>query len=262
MVDQIKQLEIVLSFSIFFDQDAISQSVRVINHNNQDIVIEKIMSANFSFLDDQFDCLSLNGAWGRECHLNRQALRQGNFIVDSKRGASGHGQNPFIALLDHDANEDHGNIYSMNLVYSGNFEANIEVDMHQNTRMMMGINSFDFSWDLAPRECFYSPEVIMIYSSKGLGEMSRKYHHLYRECLMISHFAKRLRPILINNWEATYFDFNQEKLLSLAKQASKLGIELFVLDDGWFAKRNDDTSSLGDWYVNERKIGGPLDKFS
>ena len=260
MVDQIKQLEIVLSFSIFFDQDAISQSVRVINHNNQDIVIEKIMSANFSFLDDQFDCLSLNGAWGRECHLNRKALRQGNFIVDSKRGASGHGQNPFIALLDHDANEDHGNIYSMNLVYSGNFEANIEVDMHQNTRMMMGINSFDFSWELAPRECFYSPEVIMIYSSKGLGEMSRKYHRLYRECLMISHFAKRLRPILINNWEATYFDFNQEKLLSLAKQASKLGIELFVLDDGWFAKRNDDTSSLGDWYVNERKIGGPLDK--
>lgn len=262
LVDQVKNIEIILSFSVFYHEDAITQNVKVTNHSNNDIVIEKLMSANFSFLDDQFDCLSLNGAWGRECHLNCERIRQGNFIIDSKRGASGHGQNPFIALVDHDTNEDYGNVYSMNLVYSGNFEANVEVDMHQNTRMMIGINSFDFNWNLKADESFVTPETVMIYSNQGIGAMSRKYHHLYRDCLISKRFANREREILINNWEATYFDFNQNKLLSLAKKASELGIELFVLDDGWFSKRNDDTSSLGDWFVNEDKISGSLESLA
>ncbi|MEG0275248.1 MAG: alpha-galactosidase, partial [Longicatena sp.] len=212
----------------------------------------------WSFLDDQFDCMTLTGAWGRECHIHRQGIQQGLFVLDSKRGASGHGQNPFIALLDKDTSEYYGNVYAMNFVYSGNFEINIEVDMHQNTRLMMGMNSFDFEWNLKADELFETPEVVMIHSGHGLHEMTTRYHNLYKNCLMQSSFAKKERPILINNWEATYFNFNEEKIMNIVKSARNVGIELFVLDDGWYGKRNDDKSSLGDWYANEEKLGGTL----
>ncbi len=259
--DSLTGVKVTLTFGVFEAWDAITQSVRVTNGNHGDIQIQRLMSGCFSFLDDQFDAISLNGAWARECHENRQKIRQGSFCVESLRGASGHGQNPFLALAEPGAEEDKGNVWAMNLVYSGSFEASVEVDMHQNTRFMMGIQSFSFSWGLKKGESFVSPEVVMIHSGQGLGAMSRSFHRLYRDCLLRGAYAGRTgrkRPILINNWEATYFDFDKKKLLELADEAVKLGMECFVLDDGWFGKRNSDENSLGDWTENREKLGGSL----
>ena len=161
-----------------------------------------------------------------------------------------------------DANEEYGDVYGFNLVYSGNFLANVEVDMYRNARAQIGINPFDFKWLLESKEEFQAPEVVLVYSSKGLNGMSQIYHNLYRKRLCRGNYRDKVRPILINNWEATYFDFNEVKIKEIAKEASKLGMELFVLDDGWFGNRNDDKSSLGDWFVNEEKLKGGLSKLA
>lgn len=256
--DRLKDVEVRLIFAVFESYDAVTQSVKVINHGRETITIERLMSSCFSFLDDQFEAMTLTGAWGRECRMSREKIRQGTLLIDSKRGAGGHGQNPFIALIEENTDETHGSVWAMNLIYSGGFEAEAEVDMHQNTRLMMGIQSFGFSWTLENGQSFSSPEAVLVHSESGLGKMSRCYHSLYRECLMRGSYARKCRPILINNWEATYFDFDREKLLKLADEAERLGIELFVLDDGWFAQRNDADSSLGDWTENRQKLGGSL----
>ena len=261
LFDTIKNVEVVLTLTVFENYDAFTQSIQVTNKDKAELKINKLMSSCWSFLDDCFQCLTLVGAWGRENHIQRTPLHQGTFALDSKRGASGHGQNPFLALMSLDCQEDYGDVYAMNFVYSGNFEARVEVDMHQNTRMMMGINSFDFQWSLNEKESFVAPEVVLVHSHHGLQEMTNRFHKLYRECLIKEHFMKEARPILINNWEATYYDFNRKKLLSLAEEASQLGMELFVLDDGWFGHRNSDNESLGDWNVNEEKLGGSLHSF-
>ncbi|UPO90127.1 alpha-galactosidase [Niallia sp. Man26] len=256
--DEITSNEIMLSISCFDEYDIFTQHVEVFNYSKEKLKINQIMSVNLDFLTDKFDLITLSGAWGRESHIHRNKIRQGYQGIDSKRGASGHGQNPFIALVDPSTNENSGNVYSMNFIYSGNFIANVEVDMHQNTRMQLGINPFDFEWCLSPGEVFYTPEAVLVFSNEGLNGMSQLYHRFYLECLMQSNHARKERPVLINNWEATYFDFNKETILSLAKEASEIGIELFVLDDGWFGERNGDNSSLGDWVPNEKKLGGSL----
>ncbi|MEO1771605.1 alpha-galactosidase [Candidatus Enterococcus ferrettii] len=256
--DYLQQVTVKLIFSAFYEYNAITQSVVVTNLSKSNVTIEKVVSSNIDFLDAAYDVCYLSGAWGRETHRQVRPLSQGAFLLDSKRGASGHGQNPFLALADKQANENSGSIYSMNMVYSGNFQAIAEVDMHQNTRMQMGINPFDFAWQLVPQESFYTPETVLIYSDQGYNQLSAIYHRFYRECLMKSSHAEKVRPVLINNWEATYFDFDKRKLLSLAKEAADCGIELFVLDDGWFGKRSDTTTSLGDWQPNHQKLGGSL----
>lgn len=258
LADRLKKIEVRLVFGVFEEYDAVTQSVNITNNAAETLKISKIMSACFSFLDWQFDYITLTGAWGRECQVSRHPMQQGMFVLDSKRGASGHGQNPFLALAEPETGESLGNVYAMNFIYSGDFEIDVEVDMHQNTRLMLGLNSFDFCWQLASGDTFCAPEAVLVHSYKGFGEMSRIFHRLYRECLLPEKYREQIRPILINNWEATYFDFNKEKLLRLAKEASDLGMELFVLDDGWFGQRNSDAGSLGDWTVNEEKLGGTL----
>ncbi|MDP4146316.1 MAG: alpha-galactosidase, partial [Bacillota bacterium] len=166
--------------------------------------------------------------------------------------------NPFIAVLDRTATEDSGEVYGFNFVYSGNFFAQAEGYQFDTTRVVMGIDPLDFSWKLEPGEEFIAPEVVMVYSNEGIGKMSRTFHDLYRNHLIRGEYKDKKRPILINNWEATYFDFNTEKLLSIAKEASKLGIEMLVMDDGWFGNRSSDNCALGDWVVNEDKINGGL----
>lgn len=213
-----------------------------------------MLSANVDFNHSEFDFIQLSGAWARERHIVRTPLRSGGQCVESRRGASSHAQNPFMALVSHEANEDVGDVYGFNLIYSGNFLANVEVDMHNNSRAQIGINPFDFTWNLESKQEFQTPEVVMVYSPNGLTGMSHIYHDLYRERLARGSYRDKERPILINNWEATYFDFDNEKIKEIAKEASDLGIELFVLDDGWFGERNSDDSSLGDWFVNENKI--------
>ena len=218
----------------------------------------RALSANVDFMYSDFDLIQLSGSWARERHIIRTPLRNGGQCVESRRGASSHAQNPFIALVSKDTTEDKGEVYGFNLVYSGNFLANVEVDMYSNTRTQIGINPFDFTWNLESGEEFQTPEVVMVYSPNGLTGMSHIYHDLYRERLCRGTHRDKERPILINNWEATYFDFNNEKITDIAKEASNLGIELFVLDDGWFGERNNDDCSLGDWFVNEEKLKGGL----
>lgn len=256
--DEAVQVKVSLIISVFSDYDTFTQHIVIENKGDKILTIQQCMSINFDFLSDEYDLLTLGGAWGRETHINRRSLVQGIQGVDSKRGASGHGQNPFIALLEKETDDYHGQVYSFNLIYSGNFSALAEVDMHQNSRVQLGISPFEFSWDLSENQSFSTPEAVMIYAENGLNQMTQRYHHFYTECLVSKNFAKKNRPILMNNWEATYFDFDKEKIIKLAKEGANLGMELFVLDDGWFGHRDGDQSSLGDWSPYERKLGGSL----
>lgn len=262
LVDSLKSLEVILTYNVFEEFDAITRSLKIVNNSDEKINIERVLSANVDFTTDQFDFIQLSGSWGRERHILRNPLRSGSQAIESRRGASSHAQNPFMALCSKDANEEYGDVYGFSLVYSGNFLANVEVDMYRNARAQIGINPFDFKWLLESKEEFQSPEAVLVYSSKGLNGMSQIYHNLYRKRLCRGKYRDKVRPILINNWEATYFDFNEVKIKEIAKEASKLGMELFVLDDGWFGNRNDDKSSLGDWFVNEDKLKGGLNKLA
>jgi len=256
--DALKGMKVVLQYTAFRELDVITRSAKVINESGEPIVIEKISSANVDFESSAYDMITLPGAWARERHIERSPLRSGIQSVESRRGASSHQANPFFALVSKDAGENHGDVYGFNLVYSGNFSAGAEVDQLFRARGWIGINGYDFAWTLNSGESFQSPEAVMVYSDKGLGEMSRTYHRLYRKRLVRGKYRDEPRPILANNWEATYFDFNEEKIVSLAREASGLDIELLVLDDGWFGRRNSDVCSLGDWYVNEEKIPGGI----
>ena len=260
--DTLKPVEIVLTYSIFKEFDAITRNVKVRNMGQEDIKILRVLSANVDFNDDNFDMIQLSGSWARERHFVRQPLRSGSQSIESRRGASSHAQNPFMALARKDTTETKGDIYGFSFVYSGNFLANVEVDMFYNSRVQIGINPFDFSWLLKENEEFQSPEAVLVYSPNGVTGMSHIYHNLYGKRLARGEHRDKVRPILINNWEATYFDFNETSIKNIAKEASNLGMELFVLDDGWFGKRNNDDCSLGDWFVNEDKIKGGLGKLS
>ncbi|MBC2478280.1 alpha-galactosidase, partial [Clostridium beijerinckii] len=232
---------------------------KFLNCGKEDLKLQRALSMSIDFNNSNYDFLHLHGAWARERHMERTPLLIGTQSIESRRGSSSHNQNPFIALLSKDATEEHGDVYGFSLVYSGSFLAQAEVDQFETTRISMGINPFDFSWLLKPKESFQTPEVVMVYSSQGLGEMSRTYHRLYRKRLCRGVYRDKTRPILVNNWEATYFDFNAEKIESIGKAAKELGIELFVLDDGWFGKRNGDESSLGDWVVDKNKLPNGLE---
>lgn len=260
--DEVANLRVILSYTVFENYDSITRSCKVINDSNDEVDILRALSANVDFTHSEFDLIQLSGSWARERHIVRTALRSGGQCIESRRGASSHAQNPFIALVSKDATEDKGEVYGFNLIYSGNFLASVEVDMHSNARTQIGINPFDFTWNLESGQSFQTPEVVMVYSPNGLTGMSHIYHDLYRERLCRGAHRDKERPILINNWEATYFDFNNEKIKEIAKESSKLGIELFVLDDGWFGERNNDDCSLGDWFVNEEKLKGGLNSLA
>ncbi len=259
MIDTLIGLKMILSYTVYEDLDVITRHVKFMNEGNEKLKILRALSMSIDFNKSDFDVMHLSGAWARERHIERRSLRIGNQSIESRRGASSHQHNPFIALMNTDATEDSGEVYGFSLVYSGNFLAQAEVDQYQSTRVSLGINPFEFSWMLGVKESFQTPEVVMVYSDKGIGKMSRTYHKLYRTRLCRGKFRDTTRPVLVNNWEATYFDFNADKIEDIAREAKDLGIELFVLDDGWFGKRNDDTTSLGDWRVNTNKLPGGLD---
>lgn len=253
-------LKVLLTYTVFEQFNVITRSVRFVNEGVHSLKLLSALSSSVDFRDADFDFLHLHGAHVKERHIARQPLRPGVQSVESTRGASSHQHNPFMALLRKDATEDRGDVYGFNFVYSGNFLAQAEVDQFRNTRVTMGINPFDFSWKLETGESFQTPEVVMVYSSEGLGGMSRTFHELYRTRLVRGTYRDKERPILVNNWEATYFDFNAEKIKDIAKVGHELGIELFVLDDGWFGKRDDDTTSLGDWFVDRNKLPEGLEQ--
>lgn len=258
MEDKPAGLEATLIYTAFDKLDVITRSVKVRNTGAEPCAITRVYSACVDFDTHEFDMITLNGSWARERAVERCRLHHGKQSIDSMRGESSHQNNPFVALCEHKADEDCGEVYGFNFVYSGNFIAQAEVTQHKKTRFLMGINDMDFSWLLEAGEEFIAPEAVMVHSDSGLGKMSRTFHDLYRNNLIRGEYKDKRRPILINNWEATYFNFNTEKLIDIAKEASKLGIEMLVMDDGWFGHRDSDNSSLGDWFVYEKKIDGGL----
>lgn len=254
MKDEYLDLYVILSYSVYEAYNVIARSVRFENRGSQSLRLLRALSMSLDFPDADFEMIQLSGAWARERHVWRRSLVPGIQSVESTRGASSHSQNPFIALTRKDTTETHGDAYGFSLVYSGNFLAEVEVNQYETARVSMGINPFDFAWTLKPGERFQTPEVVMVYSDRGLNGMSQTYHNLYRTRLARGAWRDKERPVLLNNWEATYFHFTEEKLLTLVKEAQSLGVELFVLDDGWFGHRDDDTSSLGDWFVYQKKL--------
>lgn len=252
--DAVSGLVIVLAYTIFAAHDVIARSVRFKNEGPSALKLLRALSVSVDFPRSNYELLQLSGAWTRERMVHRRALAPGMQGVESRRGSSSHNQNPFLALLTPGADEDHGEVYGFSLVYSGNFTAQAEVEQYGTTRVTMGINPFDFTWLLEPGESFQTPEAVMVYSSAGLGDMSRTYHKLYQSRLARGQFRDAERPVLVNNWEATYFNFTADKIESIAKVGKELGIEMFVLDDGWFGKRDSDNCSLGDWYVDRNKL--------
>ena len=252
--DELLQIEMTLVYTIFRQENAIARSVRFENKGTAACQITRAMSLSLDLPDADYEWIQFSGAWGRERYVKTRVLQQGIQSVNSTRGGSGHFHNPFVMLKRPTADEFQGEVMGFSLVYSGNFLAQAEVDTYDVTRMMIGINPFGFSWQLEPEEEFQTPEAVMVYSAEGMNGMSQTFHRLYRTRLARGYWRDRERPVLINNWEATYFDFTEEKLLDIARTAKEDGVELFVLDDGWFGTRYGETSGLGDWTPNLKRL--------
>ncbi|WP_057912704.1 alpha-galactosidase [Peribacillus muralis] len=260
--DKLRDLKLKLFYTIFENTACITRHASLENEGEHPVDIERMMSVSLDLSDHDFTMVHLAGAWSRERHVKERKLQTGIQSISSIRGASSHHHNPFMALRRPHTTEMSGEAYSFHFVYSGNFLAQAEVDHYDAVRIQMGIHPFQFNWRLDQGEAFHTPEVVMTYSDQGLNGLTQSTHTLFREHLISPVWQKRERPVLINNWEATYFDFNAEKIVAIAKQAKELGVELFVLDDGWFGKRNDDTSSLGDWLVDKNKLPDGIDALS
>ncbi len=247
-------LAVYLSYTVFPHCDIIVRGARIVNESSSLLTVERAMSMQLDLAPGNYDMIQLPGAWGRERHAERHALHHGIQSINSNRGLSSHAANPALVLAERTATETQGCVYGVMLAYSGNFLGEVEVSEMDSVRIVMGINPELFSWPLTPGSSFTTPQAIIARSEQGLGGMSRQLHRFFRRHWLPEKWATAKRPLLINNWEATYFDINEEKLLNIARSAAQVGVEMLVLDDGWFGKRNNDLSSLGDWYVNENKI--------
>jgi len=256
--DEVLQVELTLLYTIFRKENAIARSVHFENKGRGDYQLTTAMSLSLDLPDDEYEWVQFSGAWSRERYMKTRRLQQGIQSIGSRRGASSHVHNPFVILKRPAADEFQGEAIGFSLVYSGNFLAQAEVDTYKVTRMMMGIHPAGFSWCLKPGEEFQTPEAVMVYSDGGMNQMSQTFHRLYRTRLARGYWRDRERPVLLNNWEATYFDFTEEKLLEIAKTAKEAGVELFVLDDGWVSSRCGETSGLGDWWPNKDRLPGGI----
>lgn len=258
LADTVAELELIIHFTVYNTSDAITTFSEVRNVGKERAVIHQLQSVMLDLPKDDYDLITFQGAYAREKTVRRHTLNQGIFRVSSNRGASGHAQTPAAILAHPTTTDDYGEALAIQLIYSGNFELICQQSQLNDVRLSLGINHENFSWTLEAGQQFNSPVALINYSSKGLNDLSQTSHEFITQHIIPEQFAKTARPILVNNWEATYFDFNRDKLLDIAERASELGIELFVLDDGWFGQRKDDNSSLGDWQVNEEKIQGTL----
>lgn len=250
-----------LNYAVFPHQDVIVRSATFENPTATAVTLNTAYSAQLDLPDDRYDFLQFAGDWARERHLYRNRLRPGSQSIASLRGASSAQENPFMMLARPETTETQGSAYGLNLVYSGNFNDSVEVNQFATSRVLIGINPTEFAWNLGPESTFQTPEAILSYTSAGLNQLSQQMGDFYQHHLVNSKFANQERPVLINNWEATYFDFDEAKLMTIVRQAHDLGIDMFVLDDGWFGHRNDDTTSLGDWFTNQPKFPQGLPHF-
>lgn len=254
LVDSIQQLEMILVYNLYEDFPVITRSARYRNLKDTPVYLENAGSLMLDLPRWNFDLITLNGAHTNEATLHRQALHPGIQKIESSRGTSSPQHQPFLALANPETTEFTGEVFAFHFVYSGNFTAQVEVEQYGSSRVQIGIQPETFEWKLTQDHSFQTPEVVMNYSEDGFNGMSQTFHRLYQTYLIPEQFSQQERPILLNTWEANYFDLSAEALLTQARQAKELGIELFVLDDGWFGKRNDDTSSLGDWSENREKL--------
>jgi alpha-galactosidase len=257
--DPVAGIDVLLLYTVFTDLPVIARSARIVNTGTRPVRVRTAMSASLDLPDADWELLHLSGAWARERHLQARRLAPGSQSIGSRRGASSHEQNPFLVLRRPRGTEETGETIGFSLVYSGNFLAEAEVDAFGTARVRLGIDPQDFCWTLEPGGEFVTPEAVLAFSDAGIGDLSDSFHRLYRERLARGAWRDRARPVLINNWEGTYFDFDQERLLAIASAAREMGVELFVLDDGWFGHRDADTSSLGDWFVDRRKLPEGID---
>jgi alpha-galactosidase len=257
--DSVYPVELHLIYTVFPDSDVITRRVKLINNSKSDLKLSKIMSMMLDLPTKDYKLHTFDGLWIRERQHNIKQLVSGIYINDSTTGTSSNRHNPFIMLTGAGCNQSAGQCYGFHLIYSGNHYEAVEVSGYGKLRIMTGISPHQFLWTLKEQEVFYSPEAVLAYSDQGQNGLSQRIHYFVNNHIIKPEWTFKERPILINNWEATYFDFNDSKLIDIAKEAKQLGMELLVLDDGWFSNRSDDTSSLGDWTVNETKLGGTLD---
>lgn len=262
LIDEKSKVKFELSYTIYRDRPVITRSVRVVNDGNDAVNIEKVASMQIDFVDRNFESITLPGAHAHERRVERSKINQGIHVYASHRGTSSHQMNPFLALVDPETIECTGDAYGFAFVYSGNHKFEVEKDQFAQTHVNIGIDDFNFNWELKPEASFQTPEVLMVYSDQGLNKMSQAFHSLIHDRVIRSKYKDQVRPILVNNWEATYFDFNEDKLKPIVDDAKEMGIEMFVLDDGWFGHRDDDNSSLGDWKVFKKKFPNGLDHFA
>ena len=262
LCDRVSGLKAVLLYGVFPERNIITRAVRFVNGGQEALTLEKAMSMQLDFLESDLELVHFHGRHTMERIPERLPLMHGHISVESTRGASSHQHNPFVILCSKDAGETAGECWGAMLAYSGSFLMETEVDQYGQTRLAAGIHPDQFAWNLEPGESFFTPEVILTYSDSGFGKMSRQLHDVLRFHMIRSPYAHSPRPILVNSWEAAYFKFDEKILLDIARNAKEVGLDLFVLDDGWFGKRNDDNCALGDWYVNEDKIKGGLKALS
>lgn len=258
LYDSLIQTKLILSYTIWNELPVIAKSVQFVNEGESPVTLAAAMSGCMDLPDKEYEMTTLAGAWSRERHVNVRKLEYGLQGIYSMRGCSSHQFNPFLALKRTNADEFSGQVLGFSLIYSGDFIAQAEVDTFNITRITLGINPNEFSWELLQGQAFQTPELVMVYSDCGMNKMSQTYHHLYQTRLARGFWRDKTRPILLNSWEAYYFDFDEARLLQTASRAAELGIELFVLDDGWFGKRNLDNCSLGDWSPNLEKLPGGI----
>lgn len=256
--DETGIVEVQLMYGVLEKADIITRAVIIKNTGSRNITIKKAAAAALDFVSGDFDVISFYGKHNMERMLQRQPLGHGTFSVGSSRGTSSHQYNPGVILADREATEDAGNCYGMLFLYSGSFLCEVEKDQYDQTRFLMGLGTEQFDYPLAPGGELIVPEAVLSYSAEGLSGLSRQYQSCIRDHVCRGKYAHTRRPVLINSWEAAYFDFNGDTIVNLAKEAAALGIDMVVMDDGWFGRRNDDNSSLGDWTVNEEKLGGTL----
>ena len=252
--DKVTGIELELLYTLFAGSGIIARSARFLNCGKKPVHLLKAMSLCMDLPDHDYDWIQFSGAWARERYPKKRRLETGIQSVGSMRGHSSHEHNPFVILKRPTADEFQGEVIGFSLIYSGNFLAQAEVDTHDTTRVLLGINPEWFDWKLEPGEGFQTPEAVMVYTDRGMNDMSQTFHRLFQKRLARGYWRDRERPILINNWEATYFDFTEERIVEIAKKAKEQGIELFVLDDGWFGKRTSERAGLGDWKANPERL--------
>ena len=260
--DKILKAELHLFYTVFEECNVITRSVRLYNKSSKNIKIRSLMSMQLDLQRGDYTVLTFDGAWIRERYKHEHKLTSGTFSIESTTGTSSNRHNPFFAVKSGVCTEQSGECYGFNLVYSGNHIAQTEISSHGLLRIQNGINPFEFEWLLAPDRSFDTPESVLTFSNEGLNGMSRNMHAFVKEHIVRGYWKNKERPILVNNWEATYFNFNEKKILDIAKATKEIGGEMFVLDDGWFGKRNNDKSSLGDWYINKKKLPSGIDGLS